>query len=211
MKFNVNAFRQDFAQKGYVQTNKYSVEITPENPLSGAYVGMRGEVGDRFITLANDLTNRCVAASLPGLTLRTQDNNRYGVGVLEKMPYAGQYTDIDLTFICDKFGKTYNLFNGWLNYIFASVGERAQNPVDRKTPGRVFYTTQYKNNYSATITITVYDNSGQSRLAYTLYKAFPISINDTPLSWEDNNKMIRLQTKITFREWAIADGQAILQ
>lgn len=215
--FDINNFKAQVSNSGFIQTNKYAVYITANSALAGSFINSTN-IATNFQKMGSDLQYRCTNATLPGMILRTGDNNRFGTGVLEKMPFAATYTDIDLTFTCDRDGAAYCFWYAWLNYIFAAVGkESPRGVVDQLSQGtgsngfRDFYTTQYKDNYSAIIDIWVFDNLSQLALSYKLYDAFPVSINDSPLAWEDNNNLLKVTVKITFREWALNEGTTLLQ
>jgi hypothetical protein len=200
--FNVDLFRSNVGKNGFVQSNKYEVIIQPNQNFD--YIFTNGDTQASTNDIVKDLRYRCIDAALPGVALRTMDTNRYGPGVLEKMPFTANYTDTSLTFICDKNGSTYNFWYGWLNYIFVGNGKDSQNSAIQNTinSNRPYYTTAYKDDYAASINIIVYENSGKPSLNYTLYKAYPLSINDSPLSWANNNNLLKLTVNMTFREWA---------
>ena len=185
MAFDINVFRsQVLGSTGLVQTNKYDVNVIP-----GPIVPNQGDV--------NDMAFRCIGATLPGVAIRTSDNNRQGLGIIEKMAYSGAYTDVTLTFICDKGGSVYNFWYGWINTIFAVNGQVTGKTV----AGLPYYTANYKDDYAGSVQIIVYNNHGDASLEYELLKAYPISINDSPLAWGDNNDLLKLTTTLTFREW----------
>jgi hypothetical protein len=147
---------------------------------------------------------RSISASLPGVAMRTADINRYGIGIYEKMPYSANYTDISLTFICDRYSNVYNFWYLWFNYIFGTNGNVTNSNVYGNisgNQGRSFYTAEYKENYSTGVKITVYDAEGAPSMYFNLYKAYPVTINDVPLSWSDNNNMLKLTVQLTFLEW----------
>lgn len=208
--FNVGEFSARVSQRGFLQTNKYDVRIFFENTaLAGGFLTNR-DLGNVAITdVSRDLSYRCVAASLPGMTLKTSDVNRMGLGVQEKMPYSGNFTDINLSFICDKYGAAYNFWYDWFNYIFAINGQTTNNGriTSRSRP---YYTTEYKDNYAATIAITVYDATGRIAMQHILFKAFPISISDIQIGWNNNNQLMKINTTVTFREWSLDGGDAVL-
>jgi hypothetical protein len=209
MAFNVGVFKALTEYRGHLQNNKYDVRIYFESPKLGAsFISnfTAGTVATRDV--ARDLSYRCVSASLPGLTLKSSDVNRFGLGVQEKMPYSGNYTDISLSFTCDKFGAAYNFWYSWINYIFAINGQVTNSVV--ASARRPYYTTEYKDNYAATIVINVYDNNGFIAMQYVLYKAFPTSINDISVGWGDNNQLMKITTNVTFREWALEGGNSVL-
>ena len=177
--------------------------------MAGGFLSSSNLNNVSMTDISRDLSYRCISASLPGMTLKTADVNRFGLGVQEKMPYSGNFTDISLTFLCDKFGAAYNFWYSWLSYIFTMNGQvtSGANPDQ----GRPFYTTEYKDNYAATIIINVYDPAGEVGLQHVLFKAFPTSINDIQVSWDDRNQLVRIVTNITFREWALDGGNTLLK
>ena len=192
MAFDINVFRsQVLGSTGFLQTNKYDVNVVP-----GALVPNAGDTQDMMF--------RCVNATLPGVGIRTSDNNRHGLGIIEKMPYSGAYTDVTLSFICDKGGSVYNFWYGWINTIFAVNGEETGHTIS----GNYYYTANYKDDYAGEIDVIVYNNQGDPSLTYQLLKAFPVSINDSPLGWGDNNNLLKLTTTITFREWNLTSLSA---
>ena len=207
MAFNIAEFQSYIAETGVLQTNKYDVLIVPDN-LAGfgglKIVGQNGTMST--LDSIEDNVYRCINASLPGMLIRTADVNRFGIGVSEKMPFSAAYTDVTLTFLMDRYGDAYNFWYTWLNYIFGINGEEDTSNIYGRVGSRntrSFYTAEYKDNYSATITINVYDADGNPNITVNLLKAYPISINDIALGWNDNNNLIKLTATITFREWVL--------
>jgi hypothetical protein len=214
-QLNIDEFRARMSDGGILPTNRFTVIISTNQQLGPNFI-TSPNISTNFAQMANESQYRCINATLPGFILRTSDNNRMGLGILEKMPFSGQYTDIDLTFICDRFGAAYNFWYGWFNYIFAAVGKETGRVVDQMSPGtrngkRDFYTMQYKNNYAALVDIGVLDTFGNVAASFQLLQAYPIAINDVPVAYEDQNNIIKLTVKMTFREWALDDGQTFLQ
>ena len=206
MAFNIKQFKSAIEKNGILQPNKYDVTINfsasaSSFGLTGASIATNG-TSQNLSELTQDLSYRCIGVSLPGVAIRTSDNNRLGLGIAEKMPFSGAYTDVSLSFICDRNGAAYKFWYSWINYIFAANGKESNSAV---TNNRMYYTTQYKDNYSSIITITIYDPTGKPSIICDLYKAFPTSLNDISLGWSDNNNVLKLTTQISFREWAIRD------
>jgi hypothetical protein len=218
MAFNIADFRSHIDRKGILQTNKYDVLISfPANSdfATKNITSTDGSTIGNAISNTRDLQYRCISASLPGIALRTADINRFGIGISEKMPFTGNYTDVTLTFLMDRKGDVYKFWYTWINYIFGTNGEEGSNNIYGQNVGndnknRSFYTAEYKDNYAADITITIYDTAGKPQIVATLVKAFPISINDIALSWSDNNNLIKLTTTITFREWVYGSPETPL-
>jgi len=218
MAFDIEEFKAYIEDGGVLQNNKYDVQIVfpAGSPMGRSFLSSATTQGASSSQITDDMMFRCINASLPGIALRTTDVNRFGVGVLEKMPFSGNYTDMDLTFLSDRYGDQYSFLYGWINNVFSVTGQVAGSSaggsvVSNINGNRKFYTTEYKDNYSATIIITVYDNGGDPVLVYTLYKAFPIAINDIPVSWADRDGLLKVTTKITFREWSLDDFGTTLE
>ena len=211
--FDIERFKAYIEEDGILQTNKFDVTIFLQGPLSTYKINDTAGNSDSTRQTGKDLTYRCIGASIPGLALRTRDVNRYGLGIQEKMPFSGNYTDIDLTFICDRYGLAYSFWYTWVNYIFGMNGSISGKNVFgninnfQNAQRGSFYTTEYKENYAATINITSYDNEGLEGIRTTLLQAYPTSINDIPLSWGDNNNLVKLTTKLTFKEFVLGDPQ----
>jgi hypothetical protein len=216
MALNIEEFRTNISKKGVLQSNKYDVLISfPTNsPFATKTITTNDSNIGNAISNTRDLQYRCISASLPGIALRTADINRYGIGISEKMPFTGNYTDVTLTFLMDRTGDVYKFWYSWINFVFGTNGEENVNNIygnynvadnnyvlNRGDQYRSFYTAEYKDNYAADITITVYDTTGKPQIVATLVKAYPISINDIALNWTDNNSLIKLTTTVTFREW----------
>jgi hypothetical protein len=212
--FDIERFKAYIEDDGILQTNKYDVTIFLQGPLAGYRINDQAGNSDSNRQTSRDLTYRCINASIPGMAMRTTDINRLGLGIQEKMPFSANYTDIDLTFVCDRFGLAYSFWYTWFNYIFGMNGHESKtnifgpinNDINSNLRGS-FYTAEYKDNYAATVNITVYDTSGLEAIRTTLLKAYPISINDVPLSWSDHNNLVKITTRLTFREWVLGDPQ----
>ena len=229
MAFNVQKIKSAIGAGGVLQNNKYDVKIffPLGSPMGGSFLNLitgQSKVGfasDGQLTaqskVTEDLSYRCVNATLPGLNIRTSDVSRWGFGLQEKMPINASYNDCSLDFVCDRYGSAFKFWYSWMNYIFSSNGEETNNIVDRIFgqgnviselfgTSRQFYTSEFKDNYAATVVITLYDASGNKAVDYYLYKAFPIGLNDINLSWGNTNELVKIGVKMTFREAAINDG-----
>jgi hypothetical protein len=216
MAFDIADFKGHINKKGVLQTNKFDVLISfPYNPKGFGNLNITSADGNGIGSTKDntrDLQYRCIGASLPGIALRTADVNRFGIGISEKMPFTGNYTDVTLTFLMDRTGDVYKFWYTWINYIFGTNGQEGSNNIYGQNVGndntnRSFYTAEYKDNYAADVTVTIYDATGKAQIVATLVKAFPISINDIALNWSDNNNLIKLTTTVTFREWVFGSPE----
>jgi hypothetical protein len=123
-----------------------------------------------------DLPLRCESAELPGRQLVTQDVKIYGP--VYKVPYQSLYQDIILTFLENDTLGIRTLFELWMDRIFDS----STNILS------------YPNRYRVDMQVTQYDvvssaenSTGLDEVAtWNLFNAFPLSINQMPLSWTED-------------------------
>jgi hypothetical protein len=138
------------------RTNRFDVEI----PIPLTLIP--------YISSAKNLKYRCENAQLPGRTFATTEQKTYGP--IEKYPYLTTYNDLDLTFIVDDDMNQKIFFDAWMNYI---------NPLYNNN-------MRYKGDYSTTIVVNQYDVTGEKTYSIDLLDAYPISMNQMDLNWNDD-------------------------
>lgn len=136
---------------------------------------------------AQRLQLRCEAAELPGRTIATHDFKTYGP--VEKMPYMTTYNDITLTFICSSSMIEKSLFDLWIDYI---------NPSDT-------WNFRFKNNYCTKILINQYDSTKNYTYQNSLIDAFPVSVNQLDLNWNDDGYH-KLSVTFAYTNWENTAG-----
>jgi hypothetical protein len=207
MSFNVQTFQSNIDNRGLVQSNKYDITISLDNTeLSSALLKMPTNGGSIYMSdMCKDLSYRCIAAEIPTVEIRAASINRYGLGVVEQIPFTTTPQQLSITFLCDRIGGVYNFWTSWLNYILSMNGLSTTNQTktNQLTTNGQFYTLEYKTNYSATIAIAVYDNGGNITNTHKYYGAFPIIARSSPIGWGTNNDLLKLNVSISFREYQI--------
>jgi len=121
-----------------------------------------------YISSSRSLQYRCEATQLPGRTFATTEQKTYGP--IEKHPYLTTFNDIDLTIIVDDDMNQKIFFDAWLNYI---------NPQYNNN-------FRYRDDYSTTLTVNQYDVTNELSYSINLYNAYPVSINQMDLNWNDD-------------------------
>jgi hypothetical protein len=139
------------------RTNRFDVEI----PIPLTLIP--------YVSSAKNLKYRCENAQLPGRTFATTEQKTYGP--IEKYPYLSTYNDLDLTFIVDDDMNQKVFFDAWMNYI---------NPLYNNN-------MRYKGDYSTTIIVNQYDVTGEKTYSINLFDAYPISMNQMDLNWNDDS------------------------
>ncbi len=149
----------------------------------------------------------CSEASLPGSSLITNqiDNDYYGV--TERHAYRRQYDDrVDFTFYVDRDYKIIKFFEGWISYI---VNERIKAGDSPGEDQRNFnYRVRFPDSYQTdNLYITKFErdintpNPGPS-LTYRFIRAYPISINSMPVSYESSD-LLKCTVSFTYSRYIV--------
>jgi hypothetical protein len=133
--------------------SRFEVSIEPRN-----LVGLT--------PLNTSLTYRCETAELPSKTYSTLEQ-KFGSNPIEKYPYQVQFNDLSLTFIVSGDMSEKKFFDSWMEKISPSSS----------------YNMQYKDQYTASITIRQFNSLNQATYAIELIDAYPITVNQLDLDW----------------------------
>lgn len=215
MPFNIAEFSANISDFGVLQPNKFFVYFSTPRGLYNSVISPTGNVLGALST--NYLVQmRAEQARLPGINLLTVDNQRYGIGTVQKMPYGTQFTDTSFTFVMDRNGQLYQYFYAWMTEIvdFNGAGQIV-NGRQRYVSSQPSYLMGYKDGYSTDLSIVIFDNTGIPVKVITLYEAFPNSMNEIALDWNNQNSLMKVTVGFTFKEWSMGGvasvGGAIAQ
>ena len=167
-------------------TSKFSVSITSPSD---------GETSVEF-------NMSCSEASLPGVSLNTQEITGDRHGVTERNAYRRMYDDrIDLTFYVE--GENYTqirYFENWINFI---VGDDER---DVRASSRYDYRVKYPEEYKKDMRITKFEKDDGLSLTYTFRDAYPIAINSMPLSYSSTD-LLKCTVSMTYLRYIVEDHQ----
>lgn len=212
MPFNIDTFRNQIANKGYLTNNKFEVIVTsPPMMVGGVFSnllnlnlgGLLGSVGDLVsaASVTSQLRYRIDQIRAPGISLTSADTARFGVGTTEKMPFTSQFNEISISMTSDGYGDIWQFWYNWIRGIHEFTGTTSSLiGVGTSLPS---YSVEYKNNYATTIELVIYDVYGKPALKIDLFEAFPVSIRDVPLSWGDQNNLMNINVGISFTDFTI--------
>lgn len=168
-------------ENGPSKSNLFLVRFTPP-PATNAWFNT---------TNANYMTQTmhflCEESEFPGRALVSSDVTMGGLTT--RFPYQTVYENTTMNFICSNTFAVKELFDNWQNMI---------NPTDR-------YEFNYKDDYSTTIDIFQFDDSGQAVYFKKLHKAFPLMVNPLSLSWGAQNTLHKLSVIFNFDYWSRGD------
>jgi hypothetical protein len=200
MPFNINDFKANIEDYGYLKTNLFEVYMQPPNILFGNTLNNNG-----IISQINELTDlqtfRIDQVRAPGISLASADVSRYGAGPTQKQPFNAQFNESSFSVLCDNQASVWQYWYNWVRAIYEFNG------TDSAEFGEVnrfaTYLSEYKSNYSTMMQIVMYDLEGNTIQRINLYEAFPTAIRDIPLAWADDGNMIKIDVNIAYTDYTI--------
>lgn len=203
----VSSFLGNIAKSGGVAfSNTFEVEFNyrTASKLAEQFVDAGFNNKDTAETM---LTLLCEEASLPGILA----NSGQTTGVLlgeGQVNYAHtkSYQDISLGWICDGNLTPVKFLNAWMKAIYPDTG--GASAQGKYSVNRV----NYPDDYQCEITIRKAERSGTSTLGrqngiYTLYNAWPYSIQSTPLAY-GTSQLLKITASFYYRRWKF-DGNLV--
>ncbi len=195
MAFNLAEFTGALSTHGVIQTNKFEVLIHESRfnrfPFNLIDSNIITEEQQRIVYRM--LTNRIESVKLPGLLIDTVASARYGVGPSISSGTNVRFDPLSITILSDRDMIAHKFFVAWFNYILDGMStSRNSAPT---------FLNAYKEDYSATISVKVFNNSGTFVDTYAFYEAFPISISEPTLSWSSNNNLYRFDVNFLYTNW----------
>lgn len=181
-----NNFLSEFRQKSFARTNLFEVVIHPPAIMRGG----------RSSNIFESLHLYAESANIPGLMFATSETRRYGIGPIEKKPYAPIFNDISVSFLVDGQGELYKFFYTWMNRIVSS--DQFVNGNGVSDNGLSPFEVEFKDDYKCQLIISTFDEAGNSVLSSQIVDAIPISISDTAFSWGDTDQVMKLQVTFTY-------------
>lgn len=202
MAFNITEFNSSISNYGILPQSKFLVYFSTPRVLNGVF----SNSGNPLFNMSTSylMQMRAEQARIPGINIMTTDNNRYGLGVVQRMPFNAQFTDTSITFTADARGQIYKYFYSWFTSIidFNGSGSSNINGTFFANP-QPSYTMGYKDDYVTDIYIMVFDNYGNLAKQITLYNAFPNTMNDINLDWGNDNSVMKITVGLSFKEWSM--------
>lgn len=193
MAFNISEFMSEISQYGVSKTSQYDVLITFPTAMSTLRIN-----GVTPLDTVRRLHFRAEEVRIPGISIMTSDNNIYGPGPFQKNAYNVAFTEIPIVFLADKTGEIYKFFYAWMNLIFDFAG-----PGGNVNSDNASYGVAYKSNITSTIIIRVFDPNGKEQIKLTMFDAYPVSMNEIPMSWNQQNELMKIAMSFTFSHWKL--------
>ena len=195
MPFNVNEFRSVTGKKGFAQSNLFLCKITfPLINLGGILGSLSGR----------EIPFYARSVQIPDFTVNTQDIKVQGYGTSHKRAIGMEHGTLPVVFMIDSDFYIKRLFHAWNQSIYNhGNGGSILAGVD----GRKIYELNYKDDYSATIEISVYSYQSESvSYTYRFNGAFPITMSNPQLAWENNAEIMTMGVNFGYDSMYVDGG-----
>jgi hypothetical protein len=145
----------------------------------------------------------CSSVNLPGFNVDTQDIYHYGYGYRSKMPSGQIFPDVTCTFYGDSRLLSKNFFTKWLQSIVNFNGAAPMNGTTTSNGAAPFeiYYKEGERGYQTTIDITLFDVRSETVATYKLHNAFPVSVSDVSLAWENSDQIYQFTVTFSYDFW----------
>ena len=149
----------------------------------------------------------CSEAALPGTSLATTEITNDHTGVTERHAYRRQYDATSaFTFYVDHDYKIINFFEKWIGYIVNEGYDHLQDDgVSNPSADNYFYRVNFPKLYQTSIYIKKFEKDYSRFLEYQFLKAYPISINSMPVSY-DGSQVLKCTVSFNFSRYLSKTG-----
>jgi len=194
MAFNLSEFTSQINRHGVAKSNLFVMRIT----LPARINFLNEEIATR------DLTFLCRTVDIPSFSLETTPIKTRGFGPAETRPTGLEYTQLNTIFMVDSNFAVKKFFHRWMQEIVHYDVE--QGYTNELPNGLLPYEFGYKDDYAATIEVIAYSgNSDESFYTYKFSGAFPTTIGNTQVAWENTAEIMTMPITFAYDEFKV-DG-----
>lgn len=130
---------------------------------------------------------RAFDASLSGHSLETETFRYYGP--YSEIPYQSKVTDLEISFYTDdEEMEELKYFLKWIGYVHGSGT----------------YDFNFPDEYQSTVEIEKLAETGTIALKMQFLRAYPVTVSETPLSWEDDD-FIKVKVQMAFTDFKLVE------
>lgn len=190
MAFNISDFRANATGTGSRGVSKQAhFELVVNLPRKIL-------LSNRSKKAYDSLRFRIESAELPGRSIQTTNYKHTGYGLTSKIGYDVTYPDVSLTMLCGADLGEKSLFQAWQSSV---IGNHSRNQDIRRHQSLGYY-----DDYTASVGILQYDDTGNVVHSLALAEAYPILVNSLPLSWGSED-LHRLTVQFTYKHFIESD------
>lgn len=202
--FSINQFKgMNNRSKGFMKPSKFNMVFPP--PLA-----LLNQKDRTFIAnTSRYLQYKIDAIVMPGVDFSLHQVRRFGYGPVETKPWAPMFNDCVVSILCGGLGEEFTFFRRWLNLVLNfhnayNIGVDYGNNDDTFDIGGMshdVYEVAYKSDYMTDISVMIFRDDGQELIRTTLREAYPVSMSGLQYSWQDGNRIQKLNILFTFLDW----------
>lgn len=183
MAFNIKDFTSTVNRSGGLATSNLFV-TTITSP--------QGNFTSRFeLEDSRELSFLCRTVSIPGMELGTAEVAPSGFGHKHRSPTGLQHAQLSTVFMVNSNFNTLSYFQKWMQSIINYDAEGGSFGQE--------YVMSYKDDYATTITVDVYGKQqNRNAFRYTFSNAYPTSIGEIQLAWENQAEIMTLPVTFTY-------------
>jgi len=208
MAFNIDRFKSNIDAHGYLKPSHFEVGVQVPNFMTGAFLNNNSRLNSTN-SLNDMLRYRIDQVKIPGASLMSAEVEVYGVGTKQKMPYNAFLHDTSFTVLIDKNSDLWHFWYNWTRYVNEFNGTESTGSLFGEQSRIPSFNVRYKDDYSSTMQIIIYNQEGEVSSRVNLYEAFPSSVREIPLAWNDVGDLMRISVSITYANYSIENSQIV--
>lgn len=196
MTFNISQFSGQIAKHGVAKSNLFVATISLPSKLQA---GLESTLGTR------DLRFLCRTASVPGINIATQDYVHNHIGTSEQRALGiDSYDPATLVFMMDSNFRVLQFFHQWTQGVVNFDTQSGESSVFPNTE-RYAHQVAYKEDYVGSIEIKMFsENNSTKSYTYQLRNAYPTSIGNIDVAWENSAEVMTLPVTFSFDRLAVS-------
>jgi hypothetical protein len=194
MPFNIQNFKQNLADYGYLHGNRFELLISSPPALFSQLINNQGTAGDNN-QLARTMKFRIDQVAVPSINIIAKTQPRFIEGTAQDFPISIQFEKLNFNIILDEFGELWQYWNQWIKLVYDGVGTDSAAVGFANQPPT--FNATYKDDMSSVAQIVVYDFFGNAVQKINFYEAFPTAIQSVNLNWGDE-RLIKLGVTMSY-------------
>jgi len=185
--------------RGMAKSNLYSVYFDGASKIisylssenGGGFGGLTSKVGGTISRVGERVLIMCDEVSLPGVQSNASSVVRHPGANPIYYPTNPLYTDLQLSFMCDSEMQALKMLTRWHEKIYNKVGRSYQVQYPEEFECDMYIEKNERNRNSEV---------GYTPAKYTIYKAWPYSIDAVPLSY-GSSQLVKVTANFYYRNW----------
>lgn len=186
----IEKFKEAINSLAIATPNRYVIYVVPTN--DSGIVGNFNVAMDKHNL--GTTTLYCSDVSVPSTNIMTasviRDHAHFEV------PYGISYEPVRMTFMVDRDHDIKNAFRSWIDAIHMRTGDN-----DSRTSG-----LRFKDDYTATVFISVLNKADEATMTYLLHNAYPKSVSGYQLSSMDTGSPLSIVVEFTYDNFTQIQG-----